>query len=77
MFRINEGWFDRVVRVLIGAGLAVATFAAFTGVWQIIAGIVAAILLVTGLVGFCPLYRLLGITTHRTAGHTPNAGARA
>lgn len=76
MFRSNEGWLDRLARVVIGVGLGVATFAAFTGVWQIVVGIIAAILLVTGIVGFCPLYRLLGVSTNGSAGHMPPAGAR-
>lgn len=67
MFSLNEGMIDRAVRSVLGIGLGVATFTALTGAgaWQIVAGIVAAILLVTGVVGFCPLYALLRISTRR------------
>lgn len=52
-------------------GIGIAVFTLLTGVWQIVAAVVAAILLLTGLVGFCPIYALLrissrGRTTHAT-----------
>lgn len=55
----NEGPFDRVVRVL--AGLAILSLAFFGP--QTAWGYLGAIPLVTGLIGWCPLYSLLGIRT--------------
>lgn len=63
----NESALDRVIRLVIGAALVVGVVTAFTGVAQIVAGVVAAILLLTGAVGFCPLYALLRINTKGTA----------
>jgi hypothetical protein len=63
MFPQNEGALDRVIRFVAGLGLGIIVFTALTGAWQIVAGVVVAILLVTGLVGFCPLYALLRIDT--------------
>lgn len=63
MFPQNEGVLDRIMRFAIGAILGVLVFTTLTGVWQIVVAIVAAILLVTGLVGFCPLYALLRLDT--------------
>ncbi|HEX8997072.1 MAG TPA: DUF2892 domain-containing protein [Ktedonobacterales bacterium] len=63
MLRQNESALDRIIRALIGIALAVVTFTVLSGVAQIIAGIVAALLLVTAAVGFCPLYALLRIGT--------------
>lgn len=63
MLRQNESVLDRTLRAIIGIALIVVTVTALSGVWQIIAGIVAAILLVTAAVGFCPLYALLHIST--------------
>ncbi len=64
----NESTADRVIRVVIGIVLAalaitgtVAAPAAYI-VW-----IVAAIALVTGAVGFCPLYAVLRISTKAKA----------
>jgi hypothetical protein len=34
-----------------------------TGVWEAVFAIVGAVLLLTGLVGFCPLYALFGAST--------------
>lgn len=65
MFSLNEGALDRAARAVVGVGLGVATFTALAGAgaWQTVAGIVAAILLVTGVVGCCPLYALLRSST--------------
>lgn len=54
----NEGTLDRGIRVVLGAALL---FFAFTGrgVW----GYIGVVPLVTGLLGTCPLYSLLGVNT--------------
>lgn len=60
---INEGIADRAFRAvlaIIAAG--VAAFAAH-GTLQIVLWVVAAILALTAAVGFCPLYRIFGIST--------------
>jgi hypothetical protein len=60
----NVGPEDRVVRVVIALALgALIYFVPLTGTAAIIAGIVAVILLLTGIVGMCPFYRLAGIDT--------------
>jgi Inner membrane protein YgaP-like, transmembrane domain len=60
----NEGTADRVIRlvlaVALGAVFATGTLAAPVGY---VALALAAVLLVTGLAGFCPLYALVGIRT--------------
>ena len=58
----NERSLDRVARVLIGSVLLTLVVAGPHS-WLGLLGIVP---LLTGLVGFCPLYRLLGVST-RTA----------
>ncbi len=59
----NEGTVDRVVRVQLGVVLLVlACFG--PRLWL---GLVGLVPLVTGLVGYCPLYRLLGVHTTRSA----------
>jgi fatty acid desaturase len=60
----NEGTIDRVIRVVLAlaaGGAAVAI--GISSLWGIVLLVVAAILLVTAAVGFCPLYRLLGMST--------------
>lgn len=61
---INENATDRVVRVVIGLVLLAAWIFGWTaGAWTVVAAIVGAILVLTGLSGFCPLYRLLNVST--------------
>ncbi len=66
MFHMNESVIDRIIRLVLGIALVGVTFTILTGVWQIVAAVVAGILVLTGAVGFCPLYALLGITTRRS-----------
>ena len=63
MFARNEGDFDRMIRGLVGAALLVLAILVLPGIWQWIGGLVGIVLLVTGLTGGCPAYRLLGMNT--------------
>lgn len=63
MFAKNEGPIDRGIRAALGIAALVAAFTLLSGIWQIIAGVVAFMLLVTAAVGVCPLYSVLGINT--------------
>lgn len=63
MLKTNEGTVDRVLRVLVGAALLVWFFVdQGTGFWHY-AKLIGIVPLVTGLVGSCPLYSVLGINT--------------
>lgn len=59
----NESGADRAVRVIIGLILLGIGLFVARGAGAVIADIVGAVLLLTGLIGFCPLYRLFGIST--------------
>jgi uncharacterized membrane protein HdeD (DUF308 family) len=63
MLKPNEGKTDRTVRVVLGVILLGLAFLNLTGTAQIIAGVVGVIALVTGVIGFCGLYKILGIST--------------
>ncbi len=60
--KTNEGLADRLIRVT--AGLALLSLVGIGPVpgWGL-AGLIGVIPLVTGLVGYCPTYTLLGIDT--------------
>jgi hypothetical protein len=58
----NEAPWDRGVRVAVGLGLLSLTVAGPHTPW----GLVGVIPLATGLVGHCPVYRLLGLNTCRS-----------
>ena len=57
--RANEGTIDRILRVLVGIGLISIVFVGPKTPW----GWIGVVPLVTGLVGMCPLYSILGINT--------------
>ena len=60
----NMGAIDKVVRLVLVAVIAVLYFNhIISGLAAIILGIFAVVFLLTSLVSFCPLYKLLGIST--------------
>lgn len=59
----NESGLDRVIRIIVGIILAIVSYVFLSGVWAIVGYIVALILVVTGLTGFCLLYKLFAINT--------------
>lgn len=62
-FRANEGTIDRILRVIAGGAMIFASLSMYTGVAQILLIALGVMLLFTGIVGFCGLYALLGIST--------------
>jgi hypothetical protein len=56
---INEGTLDRLIRIVLGIALLSLTVAGPRSML----GLIGVVPLVTGLVGFCPLYRLVGLST--------------
>ena len=62
--RKNMGTLDRVLRIIVAIVLAYLAYTgALAGGLALGAYIVAAVFLVTSLVGFCPAYRLIGVDT--------------
>lgn len=65
--RTNESSVDRVIRAALAAvAVVVALLVGAGSVLGIILFVIAAILLITAAVGFCPLYRILGLRTNRS-----------
>jgi hypothetical protein len=63
MLTTNEGNFDRILRVVVGAALIVWFFMdQSTGFWHY-AKLIGIVPLVTGLIGNCPVYSMLGVST--------------
>ncbi len=57
--KVNQALFDRLLRVVLGVGL-------LSIVWwgpQTAFGYIGIIPLVTGMLGFCPLYKIFGFST--------------
>lgn len=59
----NESTADRAVRAIAGIILLILALTVAGAPWNWVLGIIGAVLLITGAVGFCPLYRLLGVST--------------
>lgn len=62
MLKSNVGGIDRVLRIVIGAALVIAYFLMpnFSMRWILLIGLIP---LLTGVLGTCPLYSVLGIST--------------
>lgn len=62
----NVGTIDTIIRLILVLLIGILYFTdVIGGTLAIVLGIIAVILLVTGLVGFCPLYLLMGISTSK------------
>jgi len=55
----NVGGIDRILRIVLGLGLIGLAATGTVGLW----GWLGAVPLATGLVGWCPPYALLGLST--------------
>ena len=60
MFKKNEGNIDRILRVVVGLALVIAYFTSATASPWLLVGIIP---LATGLLGSCPIYSILGVST--------------
>lgn len=64
---VNEAVWERFARTALGIVLLIVGFAVVGGTAGTIIGIIGLVPLLTGLVGWCPLYSLLGIRTNKSA----------
>ena len=63
----NEANWDRIARVVLGVGLLIVGFGVIGGTGGTVLGIVGLVPLLTGLVGWCPLYSVFKFRTDRPA----------
>lgn len=61
--KTNEGTVDRLLRVVAGLALIGLAATGTVGPW----GYLGVVPLLTGAIGWCPLYTVLGIKTCRTS----------
>jgi Protein of unknown function (DUF2892) len=63
MFKTNESTVDRALRVIVGVALLLWFFMdQGAGVWHY-AKLIGVLPLLTGLLGYCPVYSLIGVST--------------
>ena len=72
MFAINEGSWDRWIRVAVGLGILSLTVVGPHTLW----GLAGLVLVVTGVAGFCPIYRLFGMSTCQASRGPTRAAAQ-
>lgn len=66
MSRINEAGWDRIARIALGLIMLYLGWAGIvTGGWGIFFKVVGFVPLLTGIVGWCPIYALLKIRTNK------------
>lgn len=68
MFSVNESAIDRGFRIVLGIVLLSVVFVGPKTEW----GWIGLVPLLTGIIGWCPLYRLLGVHTNQAP---PKAGS--
>lgn len=64
--KTNEGTIDRIIRVVVGLILISLIFFGPETLW----GLIGLVPLLTGLIGFCPLYKVLGFNTCPLSGRS-------
>lgn len=57
----NLGQADRLLRLIAGIALIALSLTGVIGVW----GWIGIVFVATALINFCPIYRLLGISTKK------------
>ncbi|MGC9269026.1 YgaP family membrane protein [Acidiphilium sp.] len=55
----NEGTIDRAIRVTVGALLIIGAATGTIGIW----GYIGIVPVITGALGYCPAYSLIGLNT--------------
>ncbi|GHG88552.1 YgaP family membrane protein [Pseudodonghicola xiamenensis] len=55
----NEGTLDRAIRIIVGLILLALVFVGPKTMW----GLIGLIPLLTGVLGYCPLYQIFGLNT--------------
>lgn len=61
--KTNEGTLDRAMRIAVGLLLIALALGGAIGSW----GWIGIVPLLTGVIGWCPAYRLIGIDTCRAS----------
>ena len=59
----NVGSLDKIVRIVAGLALVVIALLKLDGSATLVALAVGVVLIVTAVINFCPLYRILGLRT--------------
>jgi hypothetical protein len=65
---LNEAGWDRIVRIVLGIALLYLGWAGVvTGGWGTFLKVIGFVPLLTGLIGFCPIYAIFKVRTIKPA----------
>lgn len=68
----NQSTADRLIRIVLGALMLAAGWSGLAvGLWKIALEVFGWVPLATGLIGWCPVYALLGISTFKFRTRAP------
>ena len=65
MFKTNESKLDKNIRLVVGVAALLLGIFVLSGGWQIVAILIGILGIITGLTGFCGVYKILGIKTNK------------
>lgn len=66
--KLNMGTIDRVARIAIAVAVGVLYYLGMiSGTAALVLGAIAVIFILTGAVGFCPLYKVVNLSTRKDA----------
>lgn len=64
----NMGSTDKIIRIIIAIIIAVLYFThVISGTWAIALLILAAVFILTSVIGYCPLYSIFGLKTCKSS----------
>ena len=67
MFSTNESTLDRALRAILGIVLIYAWYAPWvSGIVGLVALVLGVVFLLTGIIGWCPLYSLFKMSTNKS-----------
>lgn len=62
--KINMSYSDRIIRILLALAIGISYYASLiSGTLAVVLLILGGILALTSIIGFCPMYSLLGLTS--------------
>nr|WP_120491409.1 DUF2892 domain-containing protein [Corynebacterium lactis] len=62
--KTNESGIDRIIRIVLAIVFGIVAYKT-SGALSVVMWVLTAIAGITGIVGFCPLYRIFGIATRK------------
>ena len=66
MYKLNESKADRIVRLILAIILFLWALLWSNGSWQVVLYILALVMIITSISGFCGLYKIFGFSSNKS-----------